>query len=340
MVHAHRATCIATFRAMAGGRHLKTLFEAFHKRDAERFQLAASAIIAEEEAKQHHRLADDLRHALGESGSSTVASQMQPLSSPSGRGDASSLVEHVEPARKFDDLVLDPVLVKQLRSVATEHDHADTLIEHGVSPRRKLLFWGPPGCGKSSAAEALARELGWPLSIVRLDAIIQSYLGETSSNLRSVFESVRWDRQVLLFDEFDALGRERDDAHDAGEMKRIVSSLLMLIERFTGPGVMIAATNHDDLLDAALWRRFDDVAHFDRPDKEQVCELLRRRLGGIHPDSGLDVAAAAEQLGGQPHAAVEHAVWNAYRAQIVAGDNFINDEAMQAAITRTTERPW
>lgn len=321
---------------MATGKHLRTLFDAFSRRDDERFRTAAQSIIAEADAKGHHRLARDLERSLG-------LGSMRPLNSNLSAGDqakVAKIVEYATPERRLDDLVLAPALLQQLSDVAAEIGHADTLLNHGVPPRRRLLFYGPPGCGKSSAAEALAEALEWPLAVVRLDAVMESFLGQTSSNLRSIFESIRWDPQVTLFDEFDALGRKRDDTHEIGEMKRIVSSLLMMLERFAGPGIVIAATNHDGLLDPALWRRFDDVAHFDLPDDDQAQELLRRRLGGIHPESGLDIADTARQLKGRPHAAVEYAVWSAYRAQIINDEPHITAEAMRASVDRTNERPW
>ena len=315
------------------------LFKAFGQRDEERFRVVASAIIANAKKNEHHRAAREMERALT-SGIPNSLAPLQTLSSSGADSGAASLMERIEPTRSFDDLVLDPALLGQLKSVAAEQAHADTLMMHRVPPRRRLLFYGPPGCGKTSAAEALARALGWPLAIIRLDSIIESYLGQTASNLRTVFDAVRWDQQVVLFDEFDALGRSRDELYDAGEMKRVVSNLLMLIERFTGPGIMIAATNHEGLLDTALWRRFDDVAYFGRPDDEQIRDLLRRRLEGIHPDSELDISSAASDLQGRPHAAVEHAVWSAYREQIIAGESHITEEAMRASIQRTTARPW
>lgn len=315
------------------------LFKAFNQRDEERFRAVAAAVIANAKHKGHFQAAREMERVLG-SGSSGSPASLQPLSSSGAASDILSLMERIEPTRSFDDLVLDQALLEQLMSCVDEQSHAETLMMHGVPPRRRLLFYGPPGGGKTSAAEALARALGWPLSIIRLDSIMESYLGQTASNLRTVFDAVRWDRQVVLFDEFDALGRSRDEHYDAGEMKRVVSNLLMLIERFTGPGIMIAATNHEQLLDTALWRRFDDVAYFGRPDDEQIRELLRRRLGGMHQHSGLDIAAAATELNGMPHAAVEHAVWSAYRSQILAGETHVTGDAMQAAIRRTVERTW
>ena len=128
--------------------------------------------------------------------------------------------------------------------------------------RRRVLMFGPPGSGKTSAAEGLAAELGIPLVVVRLDSLISSYLGETASNLRRVVDYAARAPFVVLFDEFDAIGRNRDDPQEHGELKRVVNAFLQMIEAYSGTSLLLAATNHEQLLDPALWRRFDDVIEF------------------------------------------------------------------------------
>ena len=148
----------------------------------------------------------------------------------------------------------------------------------GVPRRNQVIFWGPPGCGKTSAAEALAAELGVPLVVVRLDAIVSSYLGQTAGNLRRIFDYADSGRWVVLFDEFDALGRERSDPSEHGEIKRVVNSFLQLLDSYTGPGLLVAATNHEETLDRGLWRRFDEVVEFPLPTVKEIRTLLRRGL--------------------------------------------------------------
>ena len=166
------------------------------------------------------------------------------------------------PERYLANLVLRPAVVTALTDLAKEVPDWNRLEALGVPRRNRVIFYGPPGCGKTSAAEALAAELGVPLVVVRLDAIVSSYLGQTAGNLRRIFDYASSAQWVVLFDEFDALGRERNDPSEHGEIKRVVNSFLQLLDGYTGPAMLIAATNHEEILDRALWRRFDEVVEF------------------------------------------------------------------------------
>jgi SpoVK/Ycf46/Vps4 family AAA+-type ATPase len=175
-----------------------------------------------------------------------------------------------------------------LENVVEEVRHWPALDAAGLPRRQRLLLQGPPGCGKTTSAEAIAAELGRPLLIVRLDAVVSSYLGETASNLRRIFEYADQAPFVVLFDEFDALGRSRDDASEHGEMKRVVTAFLQMTDRYRGPSLLLAATNHPALLDEALWRRFDEVLTFGLPTVHQLRQVLRLRLKGV-AHSGLEI---------------------------------------------------
>src|SRR5690606_16472912 len=168
-----------------------------------------------------------------------------------------------------------------ITSIAAERTHAKLLADHGIPLRRRVLFWGPPGCGKTSAAEALAAEMGVPLVVVRLDSLISSYLGETASNLRRIIEYAHQGRWVVLFDEFDAIGRLRDDPTEHGEIKRVVNASLQMLDQYDGPSTFVAATNHEGLLDTALWRRFDEVVVFRPPTAHQLRHMLLLRPATI-----------------------------------------------------------
>lgn len=322
------------------GRELKQIFSAYTSRDDAAFRRAALTIIQEEEAKQHFALARDLRSRIAEDDSQRSTNDLVPLpAAPRDPDHDVPLADVLWPRKTFADLVLAPRSSDPLMAVAVETKHRKLLTEHRVPPRRKLMFWGPPGCGKSSAAEALASELGWPLMSVRIDSVVSSFLGETSANLRRILEEARASQWVVVFDEFDALGRQRDDPTEHGEIKRVVSSFLHMLERFDGPSILIAATNHERLLDDALWRRFDDIIEFRRPTVAQIRSLLRRHLATI-PSHHPKIEQSAPRLRGLPHAAVEYAVWDAYRTQLVEGESRITGQALTAAIDRTRQRPW
>ena len=322
------------------GRELKQLFTAFGSGDELAFRRVAQAIIEEEEAKQHHALARDLRKliAVGAEDAASSGSVLLP-EPPRDRDNDWPLATVRHPSRYLTDLVLAEPLVQNLESIASESQHAGVLAKHGVPERRKLLFWGPPGCGKSTGAEGLAAELGLPLVTIRLDAVISSYLGETASNLRRLMEYASKGRWLMLFDEFDAIGRLRDDPSEHGEIKRVVNALLQMLDDYRGPSLIVAATNHEGLLDSALWRRFDDVFEFGLPTVHQIRLLLRKRLANL-PTSRPNIDQAASALKGMPHAAVEHTVWDAYRSILLEGRKAITSSDLAAAIARTKQRPW
>lgn len=327
-----------TFEIMAG-RELKQLFTAFGAGDELTFRRAAQAIIEEEEAKQHHALARDLRRLIAVGGDSSPGSVVVLPDPPRDRDNDWPLAEVRHPTRYLTDLVVSETVVAAITGIAAETAHAQMLAGHGVPLRRRILFWGPPGCGKTSGAEALAAELGVPLVVVRLDSVISSYLGETAANLRRIMDYAHQGRWVVLFDEFDAIGRLRDDPTEHGEIKRVVNAFLQMLDQYDGPSTLIAATNHEGLLDSALWRRFDDVVEFQRPTVHQIRQLLRLRLARL-PANRPNVDKAASLLKGLPHAAVEFAVWDAYRSVLLDGHKEISAGALGAAIQRTRQRPW
>ena len=167
-----------------------------------------------------------------------------------------------------------------------EFNNWDVLVSNGVFPTRRALFYGPPGCGKTLAAQALAGEIGIPMLYVRFDALISSYLGETASNIRKVFDYAKKDSWLIFFDEFDAIGRSRNDSTEHGEIKRVVKAFLQQIDNYKGRSLIIAATNFEQSLDYAIWRRFDETIRFDMPSNEEKVKLfdlkLKRFKGPAH----------------------------------------------------------
>lgn len=320
------------------GRDLKELFRAFRSGDELSFRRAATAIIEEEEAKQHVALARDLRKLLA-SGEEVVAGSVSLPEPPLDRDSEWPLADVRHPRRYFGDLVLAPATLERLEGVAREVPMWGRLAAAGVPQRRRVLFFGPPGCGKSSAAEALAAEIGIPLVVVRLDSVISSYLGQTATNLRRIMEYANAAPWVVLFDEFDALGRLRDDPTEHGEIKRVVNAFLQMLDSYQGPSLLLAATNHEGLLDPALWRRFDDVVNFPMPTVHQIRAVLRRRLG-LLPHRGLDIERAASMLKGRPHAAAEAAAWGALRRAVLAERDHVVFEDLATAAAEVSGRPW
>lgn len=322
------------------GRQLKEIFRAFHARDELAFRRAALEIIDEEQGKHHNALARDLQRLLVAGGPpvDTHATVMVPPP-PKDREGEWDLAEVHEPNKLLDELILDPALACNLDGIVEEVRQWSALDAAGIPRRQRILLQGPPGCGKTTAAEALAGELGRPFVLVRLDAVVSSYLGETASNLRRMLQYADEAPFVVLFDEFDALGRTRDDQSEHGEMKRVVTSFLQMTDRYRGPSLLLAATNHPSLLDAALWRRFDEVLTFKLPTVHQTRQLLRLRLKRAS-HTGIDIDKYASALKGLPHSAAEKTVEDARRLALLRNSDKVEASDLEAAVRGVVSRPW
>ena len=203
------------------------------------------------------------------------------------------------------------------KSSIEEQHRAELLRSHNLEPRHRLLLAGPPGNGKTSLAEALATELMVPLCVVRYETVVASYLGETSVRLQRLFDYVRTRRCVLFFDEFDTLGKERGDEHETGEIKRVVSTLLLQVDRLPSHVVVVTATNHPELLDRAVWRRFQLRLELPRPSRDGIACLLSRFRERLLVDLGCEPSALAEHLQGASFGEVEEFVLDVLRRQVL-----------------------
>jgi len=275
---------------------LKLLFRAFNEHDEMAFRRAAEAIIADELAANHHTVATELKKALDER---RPTRDLRPGSNglaalPKDRRDGSELLTLRESAIDQTRIVLMKDSEAKLFRVLDEHRNRNRLARFGFTPKSRLLFWGPPGCGKTLAAHFLAHELGLPVGLLKLNAVISSFLGDTASHIQRVFDFASRTPMVLLLDEVDAVGKERDDRNDVGELKRIVNSLLQAIDSYRpAQGILVAATNHQYLLDTALWRRFDDVVSFPLPKPKDIEPLLKQLLNGIRFKGSIPALAKA-----------------------------------------------
>ncbi len=259
------------------------------------------------------------------------------VTAPKDRERGTLLFDLRSPAKSLDDIVLSEELRGQVEDVIREYAASPVLETFGLTPRRKLLFAGPPGCGKTLCAEVIASEVGIPLLYTRFDAVISSYLGETAANLRKVFDFAESGTWVVFFDEFDAIGKSRDDVTEHGELKRVVNTFLQLLDGLSSPGLFIAATNHERLLDNALWRRFDDILYFDRPSVGEIRVLIGKKLRGIaHPK--LQVDRYVPEMTGWSHADVERVCLDAMKLSVLAGTEAIAPAAFEAAIERQRRR--
>lgn len=327
---------------MTAGNAIRKLVMAHAKGDGQLFRSAAGDFITEERKKKHHGLADDLERILSNGTPSAKAETLTVLR-PSGadlprdKERGSLLLELFEPAFSLGEMIVDERTRASLERVVQEQRRRDVLASYGLTPVRKILFCGPPGCGKTMAAEALAKELYLPLVLVRFDAVISSYLGETAANLRRVFDFAASRPMVILFDEFDAIGKKRDDVEEHGELKRVVNAFLQMLDGYRGDAVTIAATNHEKMLDSALWRRFDEIVMFQTPTVTEIVELLDRYLRQIGTD-GVALRPSAEILFGSSHADVKRVAEDAIKFCLLSGSVRVTSSLLDKAVSLQKER--
>ncbi len=324
---------------------IRKLLLAHFQGDEAAFRSTAREFVEKERTLNHHTLANDLERILSEANGQPGSrkSLLTPLVNGSGnlprdKERNAVLVELSEPRRELDDLVLAAPVREAINRIVLERRQADLLGSHGFRPTGKVLFCGPPGCGKSVAAEALARELYLPLATVRFDAVVSSYLGETAANLRKVFEFGRSRPLVLLFDEFDAIGKHRTAADEHGELKRVVNSFLQLLDGFHAETLTVAATNHQGLLDPALWRRFDEIVVFLHPTREEIKQLLCRHFRQITVERPVVLDDIVRSLEGFSYADVERVAIDTLKQTILNGQDSVKSDTLEASVARQRER--
>jgi SpoVK/Ycf46/Vps4 family AAA+-type ATPase len=302
------------------------LVDAQRRGDHARFRSLVEAIIAEERSNQHHLVADRLAELITTAGSSDLLAR-----DDSGRAVA-DLVYEVVPRRRLADLQLSDQVAAAAQELVEEHHRSELLRSHGIEPRNRVLLEGPPGNGKTSLAEAIAAETMLPFYVVRYEGVVSSFLGETAGRLDHVFEFARTRRCVLFFDEFDTIAKERADTHETGEIKRVVSTLLLQIDRLPSHVIVVCATNHGELLDRAAWRRFQLRLLLNTPSRVQATEFLAKltmRLGG---PLGLAPRTLADRLHGASYAELEQFAQDVRRRYVLALPDGRLDEIVRSRL--------
>jgi len=321
---------------MATADQLKALLKSHQTGDNERFYAVAMQMAAHSARLGHTKSAKEIRDLIDASkerpnnlhGSPVILSN-----------ELSGLLQVTYPDTRCGDMVLDAITRERLLRVVVEQRQQQRLQAFGLQPRRKLLLVGPPGTGKTMTASALAGDLGLPLYSIVFDGLITKYLGETAAKLRLIFESINRSKGVYFIDEFDALGTRRDHPNEVGEIRRVLNSFLQFLEQDHSQSLILAATNNIDLLDRALFRRFDDVIEYHLPETPQILETLQNHLNGFNSSQvqWMEVANAALGLS---FADIVNAAQDAAKESVIREEPGISTSALLKAIgERKSSKP-
>lgn len=321
---------------MANGKTLRQLIKAGSSGDASAFRRASEVMISEERQKQHHLLANDLEQILYGENLAAVSiglSQLLPAV-PTDKERGLPLLDLKHPHRTIEEIILPKESLTAFEDLLEEHRRQDILNSYGMKAAKKIIFFGPPGCGKTLAAEVIAYELNLPLAIVRLDAMVSSYLGETAANLRKVFDFISQYPMIALFDEFDAIGKERGDGGGHDELRRVVNAVLQMMDAYQGQSIILAATNHEHILDTAIWRRFDESIEFPLPSQENIAQILELKLRGVRRQFETSEPATLECLNRLSGADIERLVRRAVKRMILRNQEFLTLKDLKKALER------
>jgi SpoVK/Ycf46/Vps4 family AAA+-type ATPase len=316
---------------------LKLLLQSHAEGDETSFRKAALQLASAESTAGHVRVAEEIRAIIAKMPPTSARRAGPVVDIAQPRGDLADILEGGHREERLRDIVLREGVRELLLRVIEENRSRARLERFGVTPRRRLLFHGPPGCGKTLAAAVLAGEMGLPLMTVRFDALFSRFLGATAVQLRAIFAEMPRRPGVYLFDEFDAVAKARGDGQDVGEMNRVVTAFLQLVDADVSGSIMVAATNHVELLDRAVFRRFDVMIPFERPTTNEIAALLKLRLGtiGLTEERAHALAALANDAS---FADVARACDDAIRTMALQGRDEVMDRDVKSAIEELKRR--
>jgi len=317
---------------MAAADQIKSLIKSFAEGDEARFYATAMQIAASEARSGHMAVAEELKKLIdnAKKSKSNTLGVVKQFPATTTQKELSELLELSHPHEKLKDMILDQKIQKNLKRVLDEQKKIDILRQNNLFPRRKLLFIGAPGCGKTLSARALASELGLPLFIIRLDGLISRYMGESISKLKLIFDSMNQFRAVYFFDEFDSIGTTRSQNNDVGEIKRVLNTFLIQIEKDNSSSLTIAATNFPESLDQALFRRFDDIIQFTLPAIEEIKKLYKKELLDFKISKNFNFEKIAKESLGLSYSDIHRICEDMIKDYIVYGEGEVSEEKLIA----------
>ena len=316
---------------------IELLFKAFREKDESLFHELAMEIIEEEERKNHHLLAAKLKQVLNEASNDKKEASYHRKSVPPLPRDNEKgfpLLEVKKVHYTWNDLVVPTEILDILKEIPRENEHASLFASYGLKPKNKILLCGPSGTGKTLSAKILSSEIGYPLIVVKFESVISSFLGETATNLRKIFDYIEKGRWVVLFDEFDIIGKKRDDPSEHGEIKRVVNNFMLMLENYEGASILVASTNHPQILDSGVWRRFDDVIRFELPNVNCRIQIFEKKLEIIKKDGFFDLQHVAEKTEGFSGADIEQTVTRAVKHSLLNGKKTVSMDYILDSVDR------
>lgn len=325
--------------------YTKQLFLAFAQGDKEKFLDIAHEIIKDEERKNHNYIAKQLKDIVKEISSGKVLNEClinkrykNSIPIPRDTEKGFPLLEIKEFFLDWSDLIVNEDTEYSLKNIVDEIKQSEILSSYGLKPKQKILLCGAPGTGKTLSCKIISSILGYPLVHIKFESIVSSFLGETASNLKKVFDFIENGQWVVLFDEFDVIGKLRDDPHEHGEIKRVVNNFMQMLDNYKGESLLIAATNHQHLIDPGLWRRFDDILLFENPSKKERIEILKKNLRNFNKEKDLNFDELSIQINDYSAAEIERICLEAQKRNILTGKEFLSNEDINWAITRSGKR--
>lgn len=310
---------------MANSTQILALINSHLNGDDEQFKKIALQIAAIEAKSGHSVLSRAITDAIKQKKNINIA----PRSFFALNNDFSDLVLEVNDSYRLSDIITTETIYSKIRRILTEYNKRELLYQNSLVNRSKILLTGPSGTGKTMTASILSNELHIPLFVVRLERIITKFMGETSLKLSKVFDLISSMRGVYLFDEFDAIGSQRGMSNEVGEMRRILNSFLQMLERENSDSIIVAATNCPEILDKALFRRFDDVIEYTYPTKEERLELIKKNLGTFI-DPSFDLLKASMLIERLSHSEITSVCKDTLKKSLLSGKN-ISFEMFNAA---------
>jgi len=317
---------------MASANQVKALLQSHIDGDDTQFYSVAMQMAAKEAKLGHGNIAKEFRDLIDQakqSGIKNRGANAVPMARPTG--ELSGLLSVAYSKQRLSNMVLSSSVKLRMERLLTEHRQVQKIRAHGLSPRKKLLLIGPPGTGKTLTASALAGELGLPLFVIHLDGLMAKHMGETAAKLRVVFDAITKTRGVYLFDEFDSIGSQRGMANDVGEMRRVLNSFLQMMEQDCSDSFLVAATNHSEMLDKALFRRFDDVIEYALPNKKNIMQTLKAKLASFKQEE-ISWQLASEAAEGLSYADITKACEDAMKHSIINETDGVSEEELVKAL--------